>query len=358
MEAIKKGSKGSAVAEIQRKLLLLGYNLGCSDEDGLFGSATERAVKSFQKTYGLKSSGIVDKETWQLLLETTYVLGDRLLYLKRPFFRGNDVRQLQNWLATLGFNVGEVDSIFGYTTEEAARTFQKSVGLTSDGIVGASTVKAFQNLGKIFESNSKVSFPFEERLPSTSPLILFEGKRIVIDMGHGFPPDPGAVSPKGLKESEVCEDLGLRFGNLVELLGAQVYYTRSCGEYVDLRERVDFANSVQAQLFISFHLNGSCRGETKGTSVYYFASGRRYSRTGRRLAEAIQNELVSSLESKDNRVKGKNFAVLRGTKMTAVLVEPLFITNPEEEKMLQDEACRQRVAVAIFDGVKNYLKSL
>ncbi|MDP3013690.1 MAG: N-acetylmuramoyl-L-alanine amidase, partial [Candidatus Subteraquimicrobiales bacterium] len=87
-------------------------------------------------------------------------------------------------------------------------------------------------------------------------------------------------------------------------------------------------------------------------------SGRRYSRTGRRLAEAIQNELVSSLESKDNRVKGKNFAVLRGTKMTAVLVEPLFITNPEEEKMLQDEACRQRVAVAIFDGVKNYLKSL
>ncbi len=356
MEKIRKGSKGSIVSEIQEKLFSLGYDLGSSGVDGIFGLITSKAVGLFQKDYGLNPSGVVDKETWQTLLEATYTLGDRLLYLKRPFFQGSDVRQLQNWLTTLGFNVGEIDGIFGYTTEAAVREFQKNVGLTSDGIVGISTVKAFHNLGKILENNLEVGFPFEERLSSSSPLILFEGKKIVVDLGHGFPPDPGAIGPSGLKESEICEELGLRFGNLVELLGAEVFYTRQCGKYVDLKERIKLANSLQAHLFISFHLNGSPRPEAKGTSVYYFASGRRYSRTGKRLAEAIQRELVSSLGSRDNRIKGKNFAVLKGTKMTAVLVEPLFITNPEEEKRLKDEVCLQKIAVAVFDGVKNYLK--
>lgn len=347
---IGKGSRGEEVVDVQRKLATLGYSLGSTGLDGIFAEETECAVKRFQRDRGLPVSGEVDEGTWRELVEATYKLGDRPLYLRTPFLRGEDVRKLQSWLNTLGFNTGAVDGIFGPLTERAVREFQRNIGLPSDGIVGDSSLDALHNLRNVLESNARVEFP-EGR---TSSVSLFKGRKIVVDIGHGHP-DPGAVGPTGLKESEICEDLGLRFGNLLELLGAHVLYVRK-RESIDLSERARIANDARADVFVSLHLNGSSKTEAAGTSTYYFASGNRYSRKGKRLAELIQGELLSSLGRKDNKVRGKNFTVLRTTKMPAVLVEPVFITNPEEERLLREEAFRQKIAVAVFDGVQGYLR--
>ncbi|HDP70407.1 MAG TPA: hypothetical protein ENN38_06345 [Actinobacteria bacterium] len=355
MELFKKGNKGKEVEDIQAKLSALEYNLGQAGVDGIFGDYTDVAVRKFQQDRGLIVDGTVGEDTWRELVEATYRLGDRLLYLKVPYLRGDDVSQLQKWLNRLGFSTGAVDGIFGPTTERALMDFQKNVGLDSDGMLGPTTLDAFHNLRKILHADFKVAFPWEEKVELTSSIAAFKDLKVVVDFGHGYPPDPGAIGPSGLKESEICEDLGLRFGNLLELLGARVVYARERGQFVGLSERANLANKIGADVFVSFHLNGSSNPKAEGTSTYYFAGGDQFSKEGKRLAQDIHEELLSSLQRQDDRVHGKNFAVLRETRMTAVLIEPVFITNPYEEGLLKDESFCQKIAIAVFDGLKTFL---
>lgn len=352
METIKKGNRGKEVIDIQSRLTALGFKLGKEGVDGVFGPATEKAVKEFQKKRKIFVDGIVGEETWRELVDANFILGERLLYLKVPFFRGDDVVQIQKWLNVLGFNVGEIDGVFGINTEKAVRSFQKGTGLHSDGIVGPTTIKALENLKSIVDSNIKSDFPEGFSAREFSSLVV--GKRIVVDFGHGYPPDPGAIGPAGLKESEMCEDIGLRFGNLIQLSGGEICYVRNVGDFVELTERAKIANDLKANLFVSFHLNGSTDSLVDGTSVYYFKRDKNFSIEGKKLAASVQKRLLEALESEDRGIEGANFAVLRLTKMAAILVEPFFITNPERERALRREDFRQKVAVAVFDGVQDY----
>lgn len=357
MRLIKKGCHGNDVADIQRRLAKLGYDLGVPGPDGLFDVLTEKAVKMFQQDRGLLVDGIVGEDTWHELVVATYRIGDRDLYLREPFFIGDDVRQLQRWLNTLGITVGSIDGIFGPRTKKAVEEFQLSTGLPVDGIVGFTTLQAFQHLRNVLEANTYVNFPLREEEEETSVVSVFQNRKVVIDLGHGYPPDSGAIGPTGLRESEVCEELGLRFGNLLELLGTNVFYTRNRGEFMKISDRIEFANEINADLFVSIHLNSSSNEKAEGTSTYYFATSDYFSPRGKKLAELMHKEIVDTLGRRDVRVHGRNFGVLRGTRMTAVLLEPLFITNKQEESLLQDEDCLQKIAVAFFDGVKNYLHS-
>ncbi len=356
MRLVKRGCCGDDVADIQRRLSKLGYDLGLPGPDGIFKNLTEKAVKMFQQDRGLLVDGIVGEDTWHELVEATYCIGDRDLYLREPLFRGDDVRQLQKWLNTLGVTVGPVDGVFGPQTKRAVEEFQLSTGLPVDGIVGFTTLQAFKNLGRVLKTNTFVNFPLREKEDS-SFISVFQNRRIVIDLGHGYPPDPGGIGPTGLRESEVCEELGLRFGNLLKLLGTNVAYTRKPGEFVGLSERTSFANKINADLFLSIHLNSSSNEKAEGTSTYYFATSDYYSLKGKKLAQFVHKEVVETLKRKDVRIHGRNFGVLKGTRMTAVIIEPLFITNPEEESLLKEEDILQRIAAAFFDGVNNFLRS-
>lgn len=352
MEIIKRSSRGKEVIDIQSRLTALGFKLGRAGVDGNFGPATEKAVKEFQKKRKLFVDGIVGEETWRELVDANYALGDRLLYLKVPFFRGDDVAQLQKWLNMLGFNVGEIDGVFGIITEKAVRSFQKSTGIHGDGIVGPSTLEALKNLRNIFDSNAKSDFPNEVGAKKVFSSVA--GKRIVVDFGHGYPPDPGAIGSAGLKESEMCEDIGLRFGNLVQLSGGEICYIRSIGDFVELTERAKIANDLKANLLVSFHLNGNTNPLVDGTSVYYFKRDRVFSFEGKKLAMLVQRKLLEALGFEDRGIHGADFLILKLTKMAAILIEPLFITNPERERSLRKEDFRQKIAVAVFDGVQDY----
>lgn len=349
IELIKKGHKGSGVVDIQTRLTMLGFRLGKEGVDGVFGFATEKAVKSFQKSRGLKADGVVGEETWSELVKATYKLGDRLLYLRAPFFEGDDVKELQHSLKILGFNVGLIDGIFGPITERAVREFQKSTGVHSDGIVGVATLSALLNLRNVVKSRESVVFPEESKPPIAVSKIA--GKRIGVDFGHGYP-DPGAIGQGGTKENKICEDIGLRFGNLVELSEGKVVYTRGVRKKISIELRAKAANTENVDFLISFHLNGSKNPEIGGTSTYFYPS----SDKGKSLAESVQRSLVIALGRRDAGVHPQNFAILRLTKMPAILVEPVYITNLEEEWLIKDEGFRQRIAVAVLDGLKNYLE--
>lgn len=128
MEPVKKGQRGSAVEDVQRRLLLLGYDLGSTGVDGAYLDYTIKAIEQFQSKNNITANGIVDDKTWRLLVNATFSMGDRNLFLRFPYFHGKDVLMLQQAITVLGFTCGACDGIFGAFTESAIREFQANAG--------------------------------------------------------------------------------------------------------------------------------------------------------------------------------------------------------------------------------------
>lgn len=145
METIKQQDSGAAVEDVQHRLSLIGL-LDEARVDGAFGPETAAAVKAFRAQAELPEGEEVDEKTWAALVDASYSLGDRTLYLRMPYFHGHDVLQLQQALSALGFACGPVDGMFGAFTELALRKFQTNLGLPTDGIAGAFTFRALLHL--------------------------------------------------------------------------------------------------------------------------------------------------------------------------------------------------------------------
>ena len=135
---IKIGDSGSAVHDVQQRLLKISL-LDESQLSGNFDADTASAIEKFCFISRIPKVDYVNEEVWKELVNATYSLGDRSLYLRMPFFRGADCKELQHILGTLGFSPGPEDGVFGKNTESALRIFQQNMGLPNDGIVGAFT---------------------------------------------------------------------------------------------------------------------------------------------------------------------------------------------------------------------------
>ncbi len=150
METIRPGDKGDAVEDVQHRLVTIGL-LAEDEVDGSFGDATAAAVRRFREKSHLPLADEVDEKTWSALVDASYNIGDRTLYLRMPYFHGHDVLELQRALGALGFSSGQEDGIFGAYTEDGVRKFQRNMGLPSDGIVGAYTFECIRNLHHSWE---------------------------------------------------------------------------------------------------------------------------------------------------------------------------------------------------------------
>jgi peptidoglycan hydrolase-like protein with peptidoglycan-binding domain len=153
---VARGLTGPAVKDVQERLCGLGYDLGDEATRSSFGPLTAQAVAAFRSAAGLAFGDGVDRDTWTALVDATFTLGDRLLYLRMPHFHGRDVRTLQTALAALGFSC-TADGIFGGHTERAVREFQRNAGLGSDGIVGDSTFSAIERLRHAWEGKDQLA---------------------------------------------------------------------------------------------------------------------------------------------------------------------------------------------------------
>jgi N-acetylmuramoyl-L-alanine amidase len=220
--------------------------------------------------------------------------------------------------------------------------------------------------------------------------------RIVIDPGHGGH-DTGTIGPHGLMEKDLCLDVALRLGRLIEdkLPGAEVIYTRKDDTFIPLEQRTATANEVKADLFISIHANSSHNHSARGVETYYlnFATSEESMEVATRenalsqtslhdlqdiikkiarnekieeskeLANDIQDALTHRLQTvsqnqKNRGVKKAPFVVLIGANMPSVLSEISFISNPSDEKLLRKGDQRQRVADGLYHGIAAYLDSL
>src|SRR5438128_8892461 len=94
--------------------------------------------------------------------------------------------------------------------------------------------------------------------------------RIVIDAGHGGH-DTGTIGPTGLMEKDLCLDVALRLGKIIQqrLPGADVVFTRSDDTFIPLEERTHIANEAKADMFISIHANSSRDSDARGIETYH-----------------------------------------------------------------------------------------
>jgi N-acetylmuramoyl-L-alanine amidase len=350
VNTLAPGARGEPVRDVQARLAALGYLID-TEEHGAFGPSMERAVREFQQRRGLLVDGLVGAETWGELVEAGYSVGDRMLYLRFPFIRGDDVRAIQAGLNLLGFDAGREDGIFGQRTDRAVRDFQRNVGLPSDGIVGSTTVEAIGRLRPVGPGPGRAAVREAEILSRLSASL--EGARIALDAGHGSD-DVGALGPTGTTEADLTRLLAEALAEELSVRGAIPVPLRSPGSDPSALERAAAANELGAEAVLSIHLNSHEDSSAEGASTFYYGREGWESQAGRRLAELIQDELTERLRRKDGRTHPLSLPLLRETRMPAVHVEPCFITNPNEEQLLCTEEFRRDVARAIADGVERF----
>jgi len=186
------------------------------------------------------------------------------------------------------------------------------------------------------------------RLPEVKQNKFF----VVIDPGHGGS-DPGAIGIRGIRETDVVLDVSRIVKNLLIEKGVNTRLTRNNEIDLDLPQRVSFANSKNADIFVSIHANASRgkRRDINGLETFYYRGWR-----GRLLAKRIQKEILKvSPGSPDRGVKQGRFYVIKNTRMPAALVEIGFLTGRLDAKRLEKNLHRKRVAYAIARGILEYL---
>lgn len=157
MEPISQGMQGPAVEDVQTRLSSLGYMIDAAEMTAKeFGATTAAAVRAFRAQQGLDAGEDVDGTCWSALVDESYKLGDRTLYLRLPNFHGADVRALQRALNTLGFACGVDDGYFGPHTEAALQQFQENVGLFADGMAFQDTFNYVNRLHHVWEGKPSV----------------------------------------------------------------------------------------------------------------------------------------------------------------------------------------------------------
>ena len=238
---------------------------------------------------------------------------------------------------------------------------------------------------------SRDIFTLEKGVPP--PARHHEIKTVVVDPGHGGK-DPGAVSKRGTREKDIVLDVSMRLKRHLEKSGIKVIMTRDKDIFIPLGKRADIANQNKADIFVSVHANAARRSRIDGFEVFYLSEAtddraraiaaaenasldfeesevaqdgnlstmttvwdmqlKESRRASKDLAYYICNICADEMCMTKRGVKGANFAVLRGARMPAVLIEIGFITNRREETKLKKRSFREDIAEAISQSIVAY----
>ena len=220
---------------------------------------------------------------------------------------------------------------------------------------------------------------------------------VAIDAGHGGE-DPGAVGRRGTQEKMVTLAIAHRLRQMLDGdPNVRVLLTRDGDYFVPLPTRVAKARRVQADLFVSIHADAWIKPDVRGSSVFALSERGATSTAAAWLAKRendadliggvnlgahdagvarvlldlsttaqisdslrFGNTVLRELEQVNTlhkpRVEQAGFAVLKAPDIPSILVETAFISNPDEEKRLKDEAYQEKIAAAIAGGIRSYFK--
>ena len=294
MRLYRLGDEGPAVGDIQDRLAALGFE---SEDDArsVFGDGTVRAVKTFQKAKGLDRDGIVGPDTWRVLYEAGYRLGDRILYSRRPMIRGEDVSELQSRLNTLGFDAGKVDGIFGPDTERAVIEFQHNRGLAEDGTAGPAVITELRLVARGTLRGGRQAIREQQWLRDLPRTIV--GARIYFD-----------ADCRDSEEANLAWRCASAAALATQEAGALPVLSRSQDVTLPERLRARRANRSGADLIVAFQASSDDEDR-----VLFFSSEHSRSEAGALLAGAIA-------DAAGGLVEGRASAMLKETRAPAAIV--------------------------------------
>lgn len=260
---------------------------------GTFCTRTESAVATFQRERNLPDTGVCDAPTWMALVEASWSLGERLLYLTSPNLRGDDVAELQTRLSRLGFDCGKVDGIFGPIASEAVSSFQANCGLSEDGIFGQQTLLALDRV-----SRQTGDGPGIAALRDRDQLARSGDSDEVLRVAIGVPKEfehLARLIARALRKKQV---------RVITVLSA------------DVHEQSLAANNFGSNVFVSVEVADDIE---QSATVAHYEIPTYVSESGRELATSIANTFHRIGIGLTPNVVGYQRPVLRETKMPAVL---------------------------------------
>jgi len=198
------------------------------------------------------------------------------------------------------------------------------------------------------------SFKLTLRNSASNPI-----KRIVIDPGHGAPKPTkgfadGTRNSAGVLEKDAVMAISKKLKEYLVSLGYEVFLTRdgNSADMMDLYNRIEYSDGINADMFVSVHANGDTNPGMRGLEVYW------YEPQSRALAESIARKTAAATGGEPGGVFFASFAVIRQTRVPAVLVETGYMTNPAEGKMYSDPVFIDRTAAGLADGISDYIRKL
>lgn len=250
-------------------------------------------MRAFQASRGLREDGVCGEQTWSVLVEAGWRLGDRPLYVTHPMLRGDDVATLQRRLGALGFDAGRVDGIFGPDTERALLDFQRNAGLVVDAICGPAAVMALDRLGGRCDTNQPVALVRERERLRSGPRSL-DGRTVVVGEAGG-----GGALAHAVRRA-------------VAATGAHALIV----SHPHPSEQAAAANRIDADVFVGLavHPGAACR-------ICYYRRPDWESWAGARLSGLLAQGLPRVVPDAEAEVRGMALPVLRETRMPAVLCE-------------------------------------
>ncbi|MFC4603831.1 N-acetylmuramoyl-L-alanine amidase [Rhodococcus kronopolitis] len=368
MQRLCHGDSGPAVAEVRGTLSSLGFlhsaipaaPLGAANgaqwvaADAVFDNHLDSAVRAFQQQRGLLVDGVVGAATYHSLKEASYRLGARTLtyQVSAPLY-GDDVATLQNRLQDLGFYSARSDGHFGRKTHEGLSSFQREIGIASDGICGPQTLRSLELLGTRVTGGSPHAITEEESVRRSGPQL--SGKRIVIDPDLGGDAT-GVVlhTPDGpITEADILWDLASRLEGRMAATGMETFLSRPHHANPSAGVRAETSNAFDADLMISLRCATSSSPHANGVASFHFGNSHgATSRIGQVLSSFIQREIVARAALQDCRTHGRTWDLLRLTNMPTVQIDIGYLTNESDVKTLVNPRNRDIIAEAILIAVK------
>lgn len=184
----------------------------------------------------------------------------------------------------------------------------------------------------------------------TAAAPALRGKVIILDPGHGGD-DPGALCDGGVPEKYLTLKTAQTTADLLREAGARVYLTRNEDRRSNLQDVMEFANKTDADIFISIHYNSTYSPDNSGSETYY------YNPVSRGFAQIMHEAIVRGIGRRDRGLHRIRFYTVNHARMPSVLLEPVYLSNPEEKELANSGSFREKLAGAIARGVKRYFRN-
>ncbi len=285
-----------------------------------------------------------------------------------------------------------VIDLYSATTPEVAQALAKAAPLPQPALP--------QSIQQTQPAQPLAALPAVQNNPppatsAKAPAVYSRMMMVAIDPGHGGE-DPGAVGANGSYEKHITLTIARKLKQKIDALpNMRAYLTRDGDYFIPLHERVNKARAVRADLFLSIHADAFIKPEARGSSVFALSEHGATSAAARwlakkendadligginidvkdkflkhtlidlsqtatitdslRLARHVLKEIGEVNDLHKYHVEQASFAVLKAPDIPSILIETAFISNPAEEKRLNDEAYQDKLVDAILSGIKSY----